>query len=170
MKLVSTYHVGNSQIYGKTKNVSGTQLEKSETVMVLQNNVAWWFWVFESGGNVTISCCYGFIAALYWKHTLLLWKWLLEKTARSPVITPEEIISRLISEWLLILIWPHLTWGKKESGKRQRLQNHRMMTGQETKMLIKFVVELISSLMLHCQVMTLCCMRSFFYNPHRSHV
>lgn len=46
MKTVSTYHVGNSQIYGKTKNVSGTQLKKSETVMVLQNNVAWWFWVF----------------------------------------------------------------------------------------------------------------------------
>ena len=73
--------------------------KKNETVMVLQNKVAWWFWVFESGRNVTISCCYGFIAALYWKHTLLLWKWLLERRTRSPVITQEEIISRLILEW-----------------------------------------------------------------------
>lgn len=134
MKPVSTYHVGNSQIYGKTKNVSGTQLKKSETVMVLQNNVAWWFWVFWVWRE-----CDHFL--LLWLHRSILLKTHPpalkmitgeegQKSSDNPGRDNQQAHIRVIAYFNMTSSYMRK---KKKSGKRQRLQNHRMMTGQETK-------------------------------------
>lgn len=133
MKPVSTYHVGNSQIYGKTKNVSGTQLKKSETVMVLQNNVAWWFWVFWVWRE-----CDHFL--LLWLHRSILLKTHPpalkmitgeegQKSSDNPGRDNQQAHIRVIAYFNMTSSYMR----RKESGKRQRFQNHRMMTGQETK-------------------------------------